>query len=373
MLEWARERSGMTVGSLLEKFPKYLEWESGDLGPTLKQLEAFARKTATPLGFLFLQNPPVESLPVPDFRTVGDQGVRRPSPDLLETIQIMQRRQAWMRDYLIECGAETLPFIGSMTIDDSVSKVANNIRATLGITSEWAEKQKTWEDALNAFKQSVSDVGILVFGNGVVGANTRRVLKTEEFRGFVLCDDLAPLIFLNNADAKSARMFTLAHELAHLWMGQGGVFDLPALEASDDKVERFCNAVAAEFLVPKDVLSEVWAVVKAKSDAIQRLARQFKVSAVVAARRLLDLKKITKPQFFALYKDAMERSKSGKGAGGGDYYLTQRSRLDAGFTSAVYRSVRSGSLAHTEAYRLTGMKGKTFDQYFNPVEGSKKR
>src|SRR3989442_797126 len=109
LLRWARERSGLTTTALEERFPKYPAWESGLAQPTLKQLESLARKTLTPLGYFFLPEPPEDKLPIPDFRTLRDAPVLRPSPNLLETLHMMQRRQGWMRDFLIEQGEKPLP------------------------------------------------------------------------------------------------------------------------------------------------------------------------------------------------------------------------------------------------------------------------
>lgn len=365
LLDWARQRSGLTVESLVESFPKYEEWMSGDIRPTLGQLEKFAAKTRTPLGFLFLKHPPADSLPVPDFRTMGNQTVKAPSPDLIETIQTMQRRQGWMRDYLVECGREPLEFIGSAEVTSPIGETADSIRKVLSIDEEWAKEFPNWEEALKSFRLAVIDAGILVFANGIVGTNTRRALDPNEFRGFVLCDDIAPLIFLNNADAKSARMFTLAHELVHVWLGKGGVFNLENLQPSDSKIEQFCNAVAAEFLVPQTALQRNWDEFSAKSEPFAAAAKHFKVSPIVAARRALDLKKITKRQFLEFYRALLAKHREKKGSGG-NYYTTQGTRLDPVFAEAVHRTVSAGKMAYTEAYRLTGMKGETFERFFTP-------
>jgi hypothetical protein len=105
-----------------------------------------ARKTLTPFGYFFLPEPPDDKLPIPDFRTVKDSGLNRPSPNLLETVQAMQRRQNWMRDYLIEQGCEKLPFAGASTLSDKPKEVACDIRNVLSRTSGWAEKHRTWEE-----------------------------------------------------------------------------------------------------------------------------------------------------------------------------------------------------------------------------------
>ena len=89
MLTWARERARIDPGALLRRFPKLQEWEDGAAQPTLKQLEAFARATHAPVGQLFLNEPPVETLPIPDFRTIGNAEIARPSPDLLDMIYVL--------------------------------------------------------------------------------------------------------------------------------------------------------------------------------------------------------------------------------------------------------------------------------------------
>src|SRR5881628_1932320 len=111
VLLWAIKRSGRSSHDLEQQFTSLPEWQRGQTQPTLKQLEAFARATGTPLGFLFLERPPEEHLPIPHFRTMQQVLPRRPSADLLETVYTMQRRQAWMREYLIEEGQDPLPLV----------------------------------------------------------------------------------------------------------------------------------------------------------------------------------------------------------------------------------------------------------------------
>ena len=364
LLRWAQERSGVSRDALLKRFPRYSQWESGEAHPTLKQLETLARKTTTPFGYFFLAKPPEDRLPVPDFRTVADTGIRRPSPNLLETIHAMQRRQSWMRDFLVEEGADPFPFVGSAKVEDDFRVIAKDIRTTLGIDSDWARHQKTWSTALRSLRLAIENSGILIILNGIVGNNTSRKLDVNEFRGFVLCDAYAPLIFVNSADAKGAQMFTVAHELAHVWLGKEGVFDLQGLQPADDAVEQHCNQIAAEFLVPEDELRAFWNNAEEYDDAFQAVARRFKVSAIVGARRALDLGMIERPTFLAFYRDSIAHDRRRKSSGdGGDFYANQGVRLGERFASAVVRAVKEGRLAYTEAYRLTGIRGRTFDRY----------
>ena len=365
LLDWAVVRSGKDRAKLQKRFSKLDEWQRGELQPTLKQLEDFAKATYTPLGYLFLETPPEDKMPIRDFRTVMGRAPRRPSPNLLDTIYQMQRRQEWMREFLQGHGAGRLEFIGSATFESPVVELAGKIRAKLGFNEDWASSYATWEDALRAMKSAIEEIRILVFTNGIVGNNTSRALDPEEFRGFVLTDDLAPLIFVNGNDAKGAQMFTLAHELAHLWLGETGVFALPNLQPSENRVEEYCNKVAAEFLVPAVALREVWNRRDNLSRDFQPLARRFKVSALVAARRALDESLITKEEFLIFYRNQTRRVAK---KSGGDFFRTQNNRVGARFASAVDRATREGSLLYRDAYHLTDLSGETFRKYLGRIQ-----
>jgi Zn-dependent peptidase ImmA (M78 family) len=214
--------------------------------------------------------------------------------------------------------------------------------------------------------------------NGVVGNNTHRKLNPDEFSGFVLVDDLAPFVFVNGADWKAAQMFTLAHELAHVWFGQSAVFDLHELQAPAEDVERACDHVAAELLVPEVALRELWPTARRGAEPFQVVARHFKVSSLVAARRALDLTLVTRDQFFEFYRayeqDERRRSAAAVAAGrsGGDFYLTQNVRLGRRFAYAVAHAVREGRLLYRDAYHLVGFAGGTFDRFITEISASRR-
>jgi Zn-dependent peptidase ImmA (M78 family) len=369
LIRWAVKRSGLTTDELAKSFPKLDEWQSGERVPTFKQLESFAHKTMTPLGYFYLQAPPEEKLPIPDFRTVGDSPIARPSPNLIETIQAMQRRQAWMRDYLIEQGQEELEFVGSAKQIRNVVSLAARIRETLGLNVDWAEVHSSWEEALRTLRNSAERLGILVATSSVVGLNNHRPLDPQEFRGFVLCDAHAPLIFVNGADSKSAQMFTMAHELTHIWLGRDGLFNLIRMMPHSDETERVCNQIAAEFLIPGHKLTERWEEAAATDRPFQTIARWFKVSPLVAARRALDLKLINRTQFFLFYEQDQEdwrrrkAEEKKKSKGGPNFYDVQDVRLGRRFAYAVVRAAREGRLLYRNAFELTDLKGDTFDTY----------
>ena len=364
LLRWARERSGRKAGYLLKRFPKLDAWERGVAWPTFRQLEEFASATYTPIGYLFLQEPPDDSLPVADLRTIGDEPLRRPSPNLLDTVYAMQRRQAWMRDELIfEYETPPLTFVGKFTFTDEPKEVADTIRETLELEPEWASQNVNWESAQRLLRDTIESIGVLLVINGVVGNNTHRTLDAEEFRGFALVDEYAPLLFINNADYKTAQMFTIAHELVHIFVGEAGVSTFEKFQPSAHAIEQFCNRTAAEFLVPERELLDYWDRVPQTNNPYSSIARHFKVSSVVAARRALDLDLIGHEEFFAFYNEhnAKERSKSQQTQAGGDFWKTQRWRIGRRFGAAVVRAVKEGRLTYKEAYSLTGLRGDTFE------------
>ncbi len=368
VLKWARARAYLSEADLAKKVgvkPKRVfEWEQrGEL--SVKQVENLAHHTHTPLGYLYLREPLEDRLSIPDFRTVGNAPLQRPSPDLLDTVHTMQRRQAWMKEYLVEEGADPLGFVGNATLNSQPEQVAVDMRAVLRVDDSWARQQESWSDALRSLRQDAEDAGILVMINGVVGNNTRRKLDVEEFQGFALGDSYAPLIFINNADFKGAQMFTFAHEMAHLWLGQEGVSNFDNLLPTEAAEERFCDQVAAEFLVPTDKLHQLWQEAERSGNAYQFLARQFKVSSLVIARRLLDIGLISRTEFIEFYRGYRDniQQKGRKTRSGGDFWNNQNVRVGRRFGSAIVRATKEGRLLYQDAYSLTGMKGATFDEF----------
>ena len=374
LIRWAIHRSGLPVEDLHEKFPKLQQWQTGEKQPTVRQLEDLAKRTMTPFGFLLLDEPPEEKLPIPDFRTVGDFPIDRPSPNLIDTIQMMQQRQALARDLLVEEGHGELSFVGSARRVRDFKVLAGRIRASLDLTPDWAELLPMWTDALRTLRQAMERIGILVFSSSVVGLNNTRGLDPEEFRGFVLCDNIAPVVFVNSADSKSAQMFTLAHELAHIWRGTDGLFNLIHMMPAQEQAEQFCNRVAAEFLIPEEKITARWNEVKQQERPFHTIAQWFKVSPVVAARRALDLRLISKPEFFRFYERDREEWQERKAAqretkkSGGNFYNTVGARLGHRFSGLIVRATREGRLLYRDAYKLTGLKGDVFGRYANIVQ-----
>jgi Zn-dependent peptidase ImmA (M78 family) len=354
VLRWARERAGRTVQDLAAPFPKLDRWERGEERPTLKQVERFAKAVHAPVGFLFLLEPLVESVPIPDFRTAGNVHRRHPTPDLLDTIYICQQRQEWYRDFARSVGEGPLAFVGSAHVRSAVVSTAATIRHALGFDVEKRRRMPTWTDALRRFIEQADSLGILVMCSGVVLNNNRRHLDPEEFRGFAMADDLAPLVFINGADTKAAQMFTLAHELAHIWLGQSAVSDAQALLLPELEVEHWCNWVAAELLVPLAVLRDEYDEAVQLDDEVDRLARRFKVSTLVILRRIHDAGGLTREGLWEAYEQELARLRAIPKGSGGNFYLTQAARVSKRFARALVVSTLEGQTLHRDAFRMLG-------------------
>jgi len=359
LINWAISRAGYEHGEFFAKFPRAQSWLKEEKQPTLPQLRDFAKKAHVPFGYLFLKEPPKEELPIPFYRTIEGE-TNQVGVNLRDTILNLQQRQAWIREYLLEQGVEPLEFIGRFTPQASIDEVVDDIRKTLGLGHHWASGFPNWQDALNHLAEKVEEAGIFIVFNSVVDNNTHRPIAVEECRGFVLCDEIAPFMFVNSADSKSAQMFTIVHELAHLWIGESAGFDFRQLQPYANEVETFCDAVAAEFLVPEDDFNRKWEQIR----DFEELAKFFKVSQIVISRRALDTGKISRDEFFEFYNEHItkfEQWKEDRGDGG-NFYATLRRRLNPRYFTTVHQAVKENKLLYKHAYMLTGLKGNTYQK-----------
>ena len=361
LLRWARKRAGADINSLVRKFPKYREWESGSVRPTYKQLEKYAKTVHAGIGFFFLSEPPKERFPIPDFRTIGGNPLRLPSVDLLDTVYLCQRRQDWYREFAIMEGEEPLPFIGSVKLGEDVEDVAARIRGALDLDLKERRTLPTWTQALRRFIEKSDGLGVLVMVSGVVKNNTHRRLDPREFRGFALPDDLAPLIFVNGADSKAAQMFTLAHEMAHLWLGTTALSNSQPDTFTEHEVESWCNRVAAELLVPLNVLHQEYRSGAKLPEELARLTHRFKVSSLVVLRRIFDVNGLTPEEFHHAYLQEVERLKEKPAKRRGNFHATQCARLGKRFACALVADTLEGRTMYRDALRLLGFsKMETF-------------
>jgi Zn-dependent peptidase ImmA (M78 family)/transcriptional regulator with XRE-family HTH domain len=357
LLAWARQRSGLAFDDVEHRFPMLAAWERGERQPTLKQLESFAQAMHTPVGFLFLSEPPAEKVPIPDYRTIGDAGVRLPSANLLDTIYQCQQRQDWYREFAILNHEPSVGYVGSLSVATPVATAGDSIRRTLGFDAENRGSSRT--EALRTLIERAETLGFLVMINGVVGSNTHRKLDPREFRGFALADPAAPLVFVNGADSKAAQIFTLLHELAHLWLGGTALDDVDLAARGWQDTERWCNQVAAEVLMP---LAEIpGALIRGETlaNTTERLSRKFKVSTLVVLRRLYDAGTLSWEEYRSAY-DAEFRRLTGllgeRASGGGNFYNTQPTRFGRRFTRAVITSTLEGHTLYRDALQLLSFK-----------------
>lgn len=345
------------------KYPKIGEWQESKSKPTYRQLVTLANDLNIPFGYFFLKDIPTKEYPIPHYRT-NNNTTFEPSSELLDTIQTLKQRQEWARDIIKDLSGDEPQFRKALNINSNIKAAAQKLRETLNLPINWAQDEflRNWENAFRYLITKIEDAGIFVVVNGVVNNNTKRKLDINEFRGFVLYDEYAPFLFVNNNDFVSGKIFTLAHEVVHVLLGVSASFDFSELMPANDAIEQFCNSVAAEFLVPEDLLQREY---NRYGKEYNRLANTFKVSRLVIARRLLDTNRITRQEFGAAYKNfRVEKvEKTATASKGGNFYNTAPYRISKNFFRLVYATVRQNKMLYRDAFRLTGLKPKSFDGY----------
>jgi Zn-dependent peptidase ImmA (M78 family)/transcriptional regulator with XRE-family HTH domain len=365
ILTWARKRSGLSIPAIASKIGVSVDifssWERGDTHPNLRQAQKIAHKMYIPLGYLFLSDPPVEKVPLRDFRKV--KGQPQPlSPEFIDVLYDALRKQDWYREHQKLEGAEPASFVGKFNLKDSVKTIAGNIRSTIGINDSMRQRAHNWEDFLADFIHCTEAKGILVLRQGFVGNNTFRKLSVQEFRGFAISDSIAPLVFINDQDAKVAKIFTLAHELAHLWIGESGISNLDYSRRSIEQkntIDRFCDQIAAETLTPSDHFKSYWGFYPTIEGNINSLVRRYRVSRFVILRRAYDLDLITHEDYQTYYQDFWEDKRSTKQGDGPGFDRLFLYRNSFTFTFALLGSAVEGRVSYVEAARLLNVKMKS--------------
>lgn len=359
---WAIQRAGITVDDYIDSHPDVAltEWMSREKSPTVKQLETFAKSVNVPFGFLFLENVPQENVPFPVFR--GEAGrYNHFDLNVYDTVNAVQQRQDWLEEYLVRNDIDICQFVGSVTLNTAINETVCRLREALNLDTRWAFALANTEAAVNKLTEMLEFAGVFVAYNGIVGNNTHRILKVSECRGFALVNNVAPYIFVNSGDAPTAQLFTLIHETAHLMLGvSAGHAEANTL--SDDATERYCDKVAAEFLVPAQELRVVW-----KNGELKKTARMFRVSELVVARRALELHLMNNNEFHEFWIEYTNRPPYTRrvSSSGGSFYRTSVKRVGRLFAIHVKNAVSSRQLSFTDAYRLTGLYGNTYTKFMN--------
>lgn len=364
--KWARERAQMSVeqlaGVLKVDSRTVAAWESGQQSPPFAGAEKLADKLRIPFGYLFLSKPPSDDFPLPDLRTVGNVAVSKPSLNFLEVVNDALLKQQWYSEYLEESGAKRVTFVGGFRIAHGVEEVAASMSKVLGIDRRTREEATSWQSFLTHIIRRAEDLGVLVMQRGIVGNNTKRCLDVEEFRGFVIADKFAPLVFINARDAKAAKNFTIVHELCHLWIGESGISNPNLRRRSADEtnaIERFCNKVAADVLAPETELLRRWKAGSGIDENVATLARYFRVSRYVVARQASEANRITSGE----YVDYLDRNpwflkaaSTEDVESSGNFYNTFAARNGKRFISGVLNALGQNTITYRNASALLGIK-----------------
>lgn len=357
-LRWVIQRASLSVENAIQRFPLLGDWLDELKKPTISQLKDFASKFHVPFAYLFLDNPPIEKMPFPMFR--GDAGNQDHfNVNVYDTVMNIVARQEWLEEYIHENAIETCDFIGSIGLDTPINETVREMRSILNLDGRWAFSLSSADAAVGILSQKLEDAGVFLAFNGIVGNNTHRKLNVNECRGFALANGTAPYIFVNTDDSKSAQLFTIIHEMAHLMLGvSAGHAGSEVL--NHEATERYCDMVAAEFLVPASELMAIW------NNDTKSASRRFKASELVIARRAHDLGIMSDNayrQFWLLYSNRPRAIKNSNP--GGNFYLTSVKRVGRRFAILVRNAVNNRQLSYTQAYRLTGLYGKTFDNFMS--------
>lgn len=356
MLSWARERAGLSVAMLAEKLKqpeeKIRAWEDGEARPTFRQAQQYAHHVHVAFGYLFLREPPDEDVPIPDLRTVGDHASPLLSVDLKDVLRDVWRRQLWYRDYQKALDAEPVSVVGRAKASWAVAEIVEDMRRWLDVPRH--PERGNWDAYCRDLIRRIEGLGILVMRSGIVGNNTRRPLRVEEFRGFAIADPLVPVIFINAADVPEARLFTLLHELVHIWLGESGISD--GDPANRQQTERLCNAVAAEFLVPGDEFLPLWRDTKHWEHNLAPVAAHFHVSQWVVARRALELGMLTEDAYRRYVAKRLKAHRERQTGGQASFTRTVPGRVSRRLAQAVASEALSGRLLLRDAYQLIGVR-----------------
>ncbi len=361
VLQWARERARIKLDEVARRMKEpeesVLLWEHGKDAPTFRQAERLADLLRIPFGYLFLPAPPLEKLPLPDFRTVRGAEPAL-SADLIDVVNDVLVKQEWYRDFLLEEGTPKLAFVGRFSIRDHATQVAADVRETLKINTALRQGCQTPEEFLRTIVRNAEARGIVVMRSGVVAGNPRRPLSVKDFRGFAISDPVAPVVFINGRDWPKAKLFTLAHELAHIWIAESGISNLNLREPTTigySTIERFCNQTAAEILIPEIELQDVWTKDRSLESNIDTVSIAFKVSVMVVILRAFDAHLITRRQYQEYYERESERYEATakiRKKGGGHFERNVVARNGETVTSAAVFGAIEGKVLYRDAARL---------------------
>jgi Zn-dependent peptidase ImmA (M78 family) len=320
-------------------------------------LANMAEKYHRPLLTFYLPKPPLKSDKGRDFRTLPEAPAPGAEALLDALLRDVQARQGLVRAALEEAeDDEPLAFMGSSNITDGVDGLVASIRRTLGTSLENFRQQRTVDDAFKFLRSGAEKAGVFVLLMGNLGSHHTNI-DARVFRGFVLADPIAPFVVVNENDSRAAWSFTLIHELAHLWLGQTGVSGYDGT----DEVEKFCDIVAARFLLdPRELLLlDTAARLNELKSQIDEFAGERNLSRKMVAYNLLRSSAISAARYrelCGLFDAERSAIRGGDTEGGANYYVVRRHRVGPALIDAVRRMLAGGALSTTEASRVLGVK-----------------
>jgi len=378
MLAWARETAGLSVEEAAEKLgltnstrisavDKLRTLEAGERAPRQSQLLKAVAAYRRPMIAFYLPEPPTRAERGEDFRTASGAGSVRENGTLDALLRDVRARQQMLREVLEDDEeARPLAFVASGSIEHGAETVAAAIRSSLGITAEQQRLAKGAGGLFTLLRGAAERIGVYVLLLGDVGSYHSDISE-DVFRGVALADDVAPFVVINDNDAVAARGFTLVHELAHIWIGASGVSG-PLRGLSENAIERFCNDVAGEFLLPADAVSNRselrGADMQVVLRATKRMADDWNVSQAAVTYRFARHDWIAPDaasQLFGLFAERWRREKQRARATrspedtGPSYYIVRRNRLGSALLSVVRRALQGETITHTRAARILGV------------------
>ena len=371
VFKWARESAKMTkeiaASKIAVSVDKLQEWESGGSYPTIRQAQTLAKAYRRPFALFFLPDIPSDFQPLQDFRKKGSKELSTSSVFIIREIQ---QKQAWISDVNEENGEDKVPFIGRFSINDNPVVVAEDILKTLEVDPL---NYKTNNPILE-WIDSAEPKGIFISRTSFI--HSRLKLDSEELQGFAISDYYAPFVFINSDDWDAPQLFTLVHELAHLWIAETGISNdiEPSIKKTNEynPIELFCNEVAANALMPIDYIKNLESNVFENSQEVFKSAKNIGVSSFALLVRALNLKIITLNSYNKLkvqadkdYRDFLQREEEKKKKakdkkGGPNYFLLQLNRNSRLFTQTVLDAFRGGSIEPTQASSLLNVKVNKF-------------
>ena len=287
------------------------------------------------------------------------------SKELKDTLYSVGRKRDWLSEYRREKGWEKL--IPDSLIDlgeRDIYSICTIAKEYLKIDEYWYKKYRNGREAFDYLRERLEISGITVMQNGVVGSNNHRKLSIDEFRGFLLYDEIAPIIFINNNDSPTGKIFTLIHEYIHFLLQEDDILieDDIMFESSNEKK---INKITAEFLIPTSHVEKLCNDSEQALEQIEELSELFHVSIIALAIKLKYMKKIEQRlvnEVKQYTKTRWENSNARTGSGG-NYYYTSKSRFGESFLSTVIQGAESGDLSYTHAFKLLDNSVKAYDYF----------